>query len=185
MRSAILLTLALFASASTLPLKAQTNSGTWAATGSLNTGRYDHTATSLNNGLVLIVGGSDTNGNALASAELYNPASGLFAATGGLNAARNWHSAAALTNGMVLIVGGYNVSGGNSVPVSTAELYDPAVGTFTSTGSLVATARLFPTATLLPNGKILIAGGSDMAGNSLPVRSSMTRLAERLPPRAA
>lgn len=167
MRAAVLLTLALFVSASALPLKAQTNSGTWNATGSLNTGRNNHTATLLNSGLVLIAGGSDTNGNALASAELYNPAAGTFAATGSLNAARIWHTARLLTNGTVLITGGYNISGGNTVPVSTAEIYDPVAGTFTNTGSPVATVRLLPTATLLAKGKVLIAGGSDMNGNSL------------------
>jgi hypothetical protein len=49
-------------------------SGTWTATGSLNTARYFHTATLLPNGMVLVAGGTD-GVNALASAELYDPAS--------------------------------------------------------------------------------------------------------------
>jgi hypothetical protein len=166
MRSAILLTFALIVPASVLPLQAQTGSGTWAATGGMSTGRGDHTATLLNDGLVLVAGGSDSNGNALASAELYSPTAGTFAATGSLNAARIWHTATLLTNGMVLIAGGYNVSAGNAIPVATAELYDPVARTFTNTGSLVATARFLPTATLLANGRVLIAGGYDMNGNS-------------------
>jgi hypothetical protein len=167
MRSVIFLTLTLLGLAFVLPASAQTNSGTWAATGSLNTGRSGHTATLLNNGLVFVVGGTDNGGNALPSAELYNPADGTFAATGGLNAGRAWHSTVALPNGTVLVAGGYYVSGGNVVPVTIAELYDPVAGTFTNTGSLVTAARLLPTATLLANGKVLIAGGSDTTGNSL------------------
>lgn len=60
-----------------------------------------------------------------------------------------------LTNGKVLITGGENVDGRS---LASAELYDPAAGTFSPTGSLV-TGRSHQTTTLLPNGKVLLAGG--------------------------
>src|SRR5437868_3096647 len=45
----------------------------WAATGSLNTARFFHTATLLPNGMVLAAGGHITGTNVTASAELYDP----------------------------------------------------------------------------------------------------------------
>ena len=66
-----------------------------------------------------------------------------------------YHTATLLPNGKVLVAGGYDSSG---VYLSSAELYDPASGTWTATGSL-NTARCCHTATLLPNGKVLVAGG--------------------------
>ena len=81
-------------------------SGTWTATGSLNTARYDHTATLLPNGKVLVAGGYNAAA-ALSSAELYDPASGSWSATGSLNTARYAHTATLLPNGKVLVAGGY------------------------------------------------------------------------------
>ena len=61
-----------------------------------------------------------------------------------------------LPNGKVLVAGGLGASGS----LASAELYDPATGAWSATGSL-ATARDFHSATLLPNGKVLVAGGSN------------------------
>ena len=55
----------------------------------MSTQRHRHTATfRRKNGLVLMAGGIDSDYNALASAELYNPATGTFTPTGSLNNAR-------------------------------------------------------------------------------------------------
>jgi IPT/TIG domain/Bacterial Ig-like domain (group 2)/Kelch motif/Galactose oxidase, central domain len=132
-------------------------------TGNLLTGRAGATATQLNNGLVLVVGGTDTNSSPLASAELYNPTTGTFTATGSLNTARAGFTATLLVDGTVLIAGGQD-SNGNLL--SSAEVFNPASGTFVVTGGMNDT-RLTHTATLLANGKVLLAGGTDLNGNGL------------------
>jgi WD40 repeat protein len=139
------------------PVQAAT--GTWTATGSLQTARDGHTATLLPNGRVLVAGGATHGGpgGVLASAELYNPATGSWTATGSMLAARWFHTATLLANGRVLVVGGQD---NNLHGQSTAELYDPATGTWTATGSMQS-AHYRHTATLLPNGRVLVAGGAD------------------------
>ena len=133
-------------------------SWSWRVTHSLNTARSGHTATLLQNGMVLVAGGFDINGNRSKSAELYDPASGTWTTTGSLNTARANHTMTLLQNGMVLVAGGVDRRG---TVLASAELYDPASGTWTATGSL-NTARFLHTATLLQNGWIvLVAGGED------------------------
>jgi subtilisin-like proprotein convertase family protein/N-acetylneuraminic acid mutarotase len=137
------------------------SNGTWMVTGALNTGRHAHTATLLPNGKVLVAGGDDNNGNALSSAEQYDPTAGTWTPISGtLHTARYAHTATLLPNGQVLVAGGDN-SGGS---LSNAELY--ANGTWTAT-SPMTTARYAHTATLLPNGKVLVAGGLNFAGGWL------------------
>jgi hypothetical protein len=134
--------------------------GTFTLTGSMTTARENHVSTLpstlLNNGMVLITGGSNGT-TTLASAELYNPSTGTFTATGSMTIARFYHTATLLQNGMVLI------AGHNSYSISSAELYNPSTGTFTATGSMT-TPRLTPTATLLNNGMVLITGGTNGSG---------------------
>lgn len=129
----------------------------FALTGSVNAPRYNHTATVLPDGKVLIAGNALPNASALA--ELYDPATKIFTPTGSMVAKRYQHQATLLPNGKVLMVGGYDDTlpgGGDSL--ASAEIYDPANGTFTATGSM-SVERYSPTATLLPNGKVLVAGG--------------------------
>ncbi len=77
--------------------------------------------------------------------------------TGSLVNARASHSATLLPNGKVLVAGGVDPAGGATL--ASAELYDPAEGSWSITGSLNI-GRSYHTATLLPNGKVLVAGGS-------------------------
>ena len=136
--------------------------GKWSSTGSMNTARDGHTATLLQNGQVLVAGGFNTapdgSSNYLSGAELYNPATGAWTTTGSMSTAREAHTATLLPNGEVLVTGGIAFISGSPVIFSSAELYNPATGTWTKTSSM-SVGREQHTATLLPNGQVLVAGG--------------------------
>jgi hypothetical protein len=80
--------------------------------------RDSHTATLLQNGMVLIAGGENFT-STLASAKVYDPATATFAATGGMSVPRQGHTATLLPNGQVLIAGGFD----QTIDFGPAELY--------------------------------------------------------------
>ena len=127
----------------------------------------DCVAEPLQNGNVLITGcdynatGSGVNANA----QLYDPATGKFSRTGSLTTARCGNTATLLKNGQVLITGGSGIDphttqeSGDSL--ASAELYDPATGVFTPTGSMTVYRDLHQ-AIRLRDGKVLIVGGNSV-----------------------
>ena len=144
--------------------------GTFTTTGSMKVARRGYSATLLADGTVLVAGGSGTDpasgsgsGPALDSAEIYDPTTGTFAPTAPMTQPRTGHTATLLADGSVLIAGGQRGQGAGSKATATAELYDPATGRFSATGSM-AGPRLHHTATLLTGGRVLIACGDTSGG---------------------
>jgi len=129
---------------------------TWNSLG-MTMGRAFHTATLLRNGKVLVAGGFGSIGS-LSSAEVYDPATGIWSSTNSMNTARQNHTATLLPNGKVLVAGGHRFINISFSYLNSAELYDPATGSWSTTSSM-STPRQDHTATLLPNGKVLVAGG--------------------------
>lgn len=143
-----------------------TSSAKFSPTGDMTQGREYHTATLLTDGKVLIAGGgipADLCIGGIPSAELYDPAAGSFAQSGHMLAPRYAQTGTLLPSGEVLIAGGFGPVSDcvdNGVPAATsAELFDPATGSFKATGRMT-TGRGRHTATLLLNGKVLIIGGA-------------------------
>ncbi len=132
------------------------STGTFTATG--NTGSWAfHSATLLADGRVLIAGGYGSNGAASTRAELYNPATGTFTTTGEMTTPRIGHRPTLLKNGKVLFLGGETARPPYLADI-TAELYDPATGAFTPTGSFLGAGPVGGIATLLPDGRVLVVG---------------------------
>jgi N-acetylneuraminic acid mutarotase len=142
--------------------------GTWAATGPLASAfGAGATATLLPNGTVLVAGGCCTPAvgpGALASAQIYNPATNSWTGTGSMSIGRYYATATLLGNGTVLVVGGDNIvpnmmSGMGDEPLTSAEIYNPATGSWQSAGN-TATGHVHATASLLPSGQVLVVGGA-------------------------
>ncbi|MDH3271150.1 MAG: hypothetical protein OEN56_07460 [Gemmatimonadota bacterium] len=134
----------------------------FAPTGDLVVDRGGHGATLLADGRVLVAGGTQTTspgiGNALASAETYDPGTGLFTAVGSMSIPRGGLGLLGmprLAGGEVLVAGGF--------AQTVVELFDPATGTFRASGSLTS-PHSAGTSRLLTDGSVLIAGGNTGVG---------------------
>ena len=129
----------------------------------LTSPRTEHTATLLEDGTVLLVGGADQNGVVLASAEIFDPHKLTFTPTAGtLSIARRYHTATLIQcgkncdfDGDVLIAGGFDNA---TQTIAVAELYNPKFKSFNPVATMM-TDRALHTAIDLDDGSVLIAGG--------------------------
>lgn len=139
--------------------------------GSLAIARRGHTATTLTDGRVLVVGGTEAEDPV--AAELWDPETGSFSTSGMPLVERNWgHTATLLPDGRVLFVGGQHAEGIGTydmtlVELATAEDWDPDTGSFEDAGTL-DTGRVFHSASLLPDGGVLVVGGFGTDGAGQP-----------------
>ena len=160
---------------------------TWTYTSkSMNVKRVGHTATLLDNGKVLVVGGDAVG--VTGTAELYDPVSDTWTALAKSTAINQfspasshiYHTATCLSPppacGQVLVIGGINSI--DSTGNASVELYDSSVGTngiwYSSTAATptlvitpaitVSGSRYHHTTTRLNDGTILIAGGFNGLG---------------------
>jgi hypothetical protein len=113
-------------------------------------------------GKVLVAGG--VNGTqptsiSVPDAEVFDPSTGTWNRSYDMSIPRNSQTLTTLPSGQVLAAGGCTLGWGGCGAVSTAELYNPATGSWSSTGSMSAT-RSGHAAVGLPNGQVLVTGGS-------------------------
>lgn len=122
--------------------------------------RTAHTATLLPDGLVLVAGGRNAEGE-LASAELFDPATGHSTPLASpLTTPRAGHAALLQPDGSVLLIGGRQ--GGTWL--GSLEVFLPARRSFAPVAATLRVPRARHTATRLPNGEILVAGGEGAGG---------------------
>ena len=88
--------------------------------------RAGHTATLLQDGRVLVAGGSN-GGVASTSMEVYDPAQGTWRSVGNMRWPRVSHTAALLATGQVMLIGSASVAAGDP-SAGSVELYEPITG---------------------------------------------------------
>ncbi|WP_434391364.1 Ig-like domain-containing protein [Melittangium boletus] len=134
--------------------------GSFTLTAPLNDMRQGHTATLLAQGLVLVTGGMTSP-----LAELYDPATQTWTRTGNPGTPRRRHLALRLDDGRVLVAGGYNPALSYN-PLASAELYDPATGTWSPTGAMTRERTNFA-GVVLASGNVAVFGGTSTSSATL------------------
>lgn len=145
------------------------DTGIWESVGEMLMPRFEHTATLLPDGRVLIAGGLGEQRQEVvpvADVELYDPNTRTFSRTAPMRQARTDHAAVALDDGQVLLVGG---DAGDEA-IASAEVFDPSRGSWSEAAPL-RQPRRGHSATLLDDGTVLAAAGEFF------VRGSRTSLA--------
>ena len=135
-------------------------SSTFTVTGSLLTGRYNHTATLLPDGRVLVVGGGIYLSDVFQSTEYYDPQAGTFSAGPDMANARSYHTAILLKDGKVLQTGGQVT---NIQILASVEVFDPVANTMSGASAYppLPIAKTAHPATWMADGTVLLAGGYD------------------------
>lgn len=142
-------------------------SESWTQAAAMDDARFEHTATLLADGRVLVAGGLGLDGDQLVplqTAELYDPAAGAFLGASKLAEARSNHAAARLPDGSVLVVGGAGGRTGDSV-LPSAEIFEPRQGRWVSVDPM-AEPRRGATASPLEDGRVLVFGGEAASGGA-------------------
>jgi len=88
--------------------------------------RQQHTATLLNDGTVLVVGGYSASSSVERAAEVFDPTTGSFSGTGSLVTPRAAHTATLLNDGTVLVTGGTDNGAGSNLQFIISGILDSA-----------------------------------------------------------
>src|SRR5207253_2991376 len=133
--------------------------GSWQATGSLADARAGACAVALNDGDILVAGGSSAAAS-LASVELYQ-AEGVFTQGTAMQTGRSGHTCTLLADGRVLITGGQS----DSAVLKSTEIFDPSDFSI-SPGPDMNVARAEHSAVLLDDGRVVVIGGLSSQGET-------------------
>lgn len=147
------------------------STGLWAPIEAMSEPRVGHTATLLPDGRVLVAGGiasvpdqgSGDSDAALATAELYDPATGEWSQTGEMAEGRVNHTASLMIGGNVVVTGGAREVGPTGLEefgatLASAEIYERSAGAWTSIETMNS-SRSNHASVVLRSGIVMAVGG--------------------------
>ncbi len=138
----------------------------WLNTGSMATARVRSAAVRLQDGRVLVAGGSATNRPIpISNAELFDPTTNMWKAAAHIPEGRDMPRTILLKDGRVLLVGGFAFRGATT----SAFLYAPNADSWSKAGNLAVDRLGGETLTLLADGRVLLAGGQTGVGPTADV----------------
>jgi hypothetical protein len=146
--------------------------------GDMNIGRYNHTATLLKDGSVLVVGGTGDGKNSLSSAEIFDFEEKTWTSVSDMTDPRMRHTATLLDSGQVLVAGGFSgnglgypslfkhYNGTGNFSYSACEIFDPGENAF-APAQPMSTGRFWHRAVKLKDGRVLVIGGLNVTQGAL------------------
>jgi N-acetylneuraminic acid mutarotase len=155
--------------------------GSWSTASPLLLARARHKALLLDDGRVLVVGGSTYPGpfDGQKSAELFDPESGTWKATASMKDGRFDFDMAVLPDGRVIVAGGSNnAKDGEYGALNSVEVYDASADAWSSLPPM-HDRRRWPTVAVLSDG-VYVAGGT-YAESTTPGSATVLATVERLP----
>jgi N-acetylneuraminic acid mutarotase len=150
-------------------------SNTWSSAGSLPLGRFiNPQASLLTDGRVIVTGGTNLEpespsggqpiGPNMNNVEIYDPMKNQWTSVAPMNEARSHHISVILPNQKLLVAGGYRGGVASGTVPLTAEIYDPAIDTWSSAGRLPQ-GRSGSGAVVLSGGTVVVIAGYASNGN--------------------
>ena len=133
------------------PVERDGSAGTFTEAQALPNATNGHASIGLDDGRLLVVGGSEMPANVW----VWQPAATAWSVVEPLAEGRIGPSANRLLDGSVLVTGGFDE---DNMAVSSAEVWDPATSSSSVVGSTLE-ARAGHSATTLADGRVLLAGG--------------------------